>query len=574
MDLESIAGRIVLGRGKSGIVFLENINSQKPAAVKVFTGHTLADAVNYLFLGAPNPYGWNEDAVLCAFYRRKILEELAPIWTGQRLSVAQGLSLGWNAEFKAYQLEAEFINGLHAGLHHPLSGQRDGELSDLVDNIMLPLQEGLISSGFDGALWQAGKGNPTATGNFLLIKNTSFGNDGDKWVWIDIESGVSPLLPLSPKSFLFYLKKSRQHGTPLFDDVDMDKLRAYVATREDYLIQHIGSQRYVQLVENVDKLGTYQRAWKSLGRTERAISSQLNKGRISKEQAERYSRLPYLWYGKEIARGLAHSIGKLSDLPWEVFNKVTLVDYNTIISNMGRFVFSEENNSKAVQGFFKKRVEEWSERKQLSGAQAGYYFEQIDGQKTTPYFKDLMINASIKPIEHFVVPFAAAFMYIKGVLSSGESAAFVFFGGSAIRTLYTGFRMFCDNLGPSKDVETLSKIWNFAVDGFNMSIYLGPYDALKYGARKILDTERVIALICGIVPTAGNLAYPIQMMHSSSPSDREIGKFMLYYYFSKIGQNFPIIGGKDTRIEHLFNSIPDLIVRDRTSVYAKTQSSQ
>lgn len=563
MGLESISGEIELGRGKSGIVFLDNRYSENPAAVKIFTGNTLADAVNYFLLGAPNPYGWNEDAVLCAFYRREVLGELAPIWTGQRLSVAKALDVKLNEKLNAYQLAAEFIDGTHAGLHHQFSSQREGELGDLVNNIMAPLQEGLVSSGFDGALWQAGKGNPTATGNFLLRTNQDCSNGVDKWVWIDIESGVPPLLPLSPKPFLFYFKKSRQHGTPLFDDVDIDKLRIYVAARRGYLIQRIGEQRYAQLIENIDKLEYHQNAWKSIGRTESGINHNLKKGLIGQEQAEWYSKRPYLWYGREIVRCADYSIDKLSDLPWEVFNKVTLVDYKNVLKNVFRFIFSEEYSNAVVKRFFKNRVEEWKKRKQFSDAQKSYLFEQIDGKRTTPYFKDLMINASIKPFEYAGVPFIAALMCAEGVLSIEESAALVFFGGSIIRTLYTGGRILLDNMGPGKDVETLSKIWKFAADVYYTSVYLSLDDALKYGAKRMLNSERFIALICGLAPTLGNLAYPIQMMHSASFSDREVGKFMMHYYFSKIGENFPIIGGKDTRTEHLFNHIPDLIVRDR-----------
>jgi len=43
---------------------------------------------------------------------------------------------------------------------------------------MKPLQKRLIESGFDGLVWQAGKGNPVALNNFLLDNKRN-------WVWID-----------------------------------------------------------------------------------------------------------------------------------------------------------------------------------------------------------------------------------------------------------------------------------------------------------------------------------------------------------------------------------------------------
>src|SRR4030042_1997930 len=155
---------LILGEGRSGIVLRRG-----NAAIKVFTGgDSLTKLVNYFVFGAPGAYVWNEDAVWAAHYKREILSELVEHWFDDKLRVAKSYSVEWNDDFKAYELHTEFVDGRPASLHHPYSKPREGELSDLIDNIMKPLQERLIEAGFDGSVWQAGKGNPVASNNFLL----------------------------------------------------------------------------------------------------------------------------------------------------------------------------------------------------------------------------------------------------------------------------------------------------------------------------------------------------------------------------------------------------------------------
>ncbi len=108
----------MLGAERSGQVFL--IKPTKDAiARKIFTGDWLTNLVHYVFSGAPNPYIWNEDALVCAYYRRKIVGVLVRIWFGTQLTVADATDMGWHAELRAYQLDTEFIPGRPVALRHP-----------------------------------------------------------------------------------------------------------------------------------------------------------------------------------------------------------------------------------------------------------------------------------------------------------------------------------------------------------------------------------------------------------------------------------------------------------------------
>ena len=51
-----------VGRGRSANVFVTEGDSDERFAHKVFTPDSVGKLVFYLLNGAPNPYGWNEQA--------------------------------------------------------------------------------------------------------------------------------------------------------------------------------------------------------------------------------------------------------------------------------------------------------------------------------------------------------------------------------------------------------------------------------------------------------------------------------------------------------------------------------
>lgn len=149
---------------------------------------------------------------------------------------------------------------------------------------MLPLQKKLIQAGFDGLVWQAGKGNPVALNNFLLIDDSA--PDSYHFVWIDLESGVPALIPLNLLSlFSFYLPKSFKYGQALFDDVDNSKLKNYINTYKVPLEAQLGSSRYSTILDYIERLEYHQNRWKLMRRVDRSIQYQLKKGRLTEAQA-------------------------------------------------------------------------------------------------------------------------------------------------------------------------------------------------------------------------------------------------------------------------------------------------
>ena len=193
----------------------------------------------------------NLDAVECAKLRRNILKMLVPVWTVGEVEVAGAKTVIWNSVQITFELQTRFVRGRAASLDHSLRTDLDDEAVSLWRRTMPALRKHLEYAGFYGLLWQAGIGNPVALNNFLLESTigepqtgrTEAGNE--RWVWIDLESGVPAIFPISPKVFFQYsLAHWWRLGRPLFDDVDVSRLENYLQSNEEELQLALGDDAY------------------------------------------------------------------------------------------------------------------------------------------------------------------------------------------------------------------------------------------------------------------------------------------------------------------------------------------
>ena len=184
-------------------------------------------------------------------------------------------------------------------LRHPLAGVAATETAELVREVLHPLQGHLEAAGFDGLLWQAGRGNPVAAANFMRAEE----GDRARWVWIDAESGVPALFPLNPWYLLrTYLPLCVKHERPLFDDVDVPRLRAYVMESQKALTERLGERGVARLRADVDALEASQARWRSLPRHRRSVASYQATGKITREQARHYIDKPVRWLARLAGR--------------------------------------------------------------------------------------------------------------------------------------------------------------------------------------------------------------------------------------------------------------------------------
>ncbi len=516
----------LLGAGRSGQVFLV-ANQEGLLARKIFYTDKIASIIHYFFFGSPNPYVWNEDAIKCAFFRRQILSELVQFWFDDNLKVAEAIATSWNQEFKAYQMDTEFISGRHIALRQPCSHERIGELPALVSGIMLPLQKKLIAAGLDGLVWQAGKGTPTALNNFLLANDTP---GKYAFVWIDLESGVPALFALNPLAlFSFYLPKSIKYGRALFDDVDTDKLNRYINSHRAELAKKLGSQKCDDILENVFQLEYHQKKWKLMKRIDRSIQYQLKKGAINGQQAQWYAEHQLFWYGRELLKIIIKLVYKLFiDLPIAIINKLVKIPYLKFLYQLCKFISSHRYRSNIARNYLANRIESWRERKQLMNEEANSLLQQLKQESTSDYLNDFSVHLGIKifvkVIEYLLVPL----LYVLGLIDEFVFITWLIIGGPVYRTIYTSWR-----------------ILQAAVNEHEI-----PW----------------IAFCVGLIPTLGMLAYPCQIIYSAKGKKKKIAQFIIYDFFGRIGKKIPGWGGEDTQTEHFFNLFADRIAHRKTTL--------
>jgi hypothetical protein len=527
MDSEAHDGATELGRGRSGIVYRMRDAEGREIARKIFVGDAAAKLVHYVFFGAPNPYTWNEDAIRCALLRREIVGDLVEHWFGSALEVADGLEVGWHEETRSYMLDTRFVDGRPVALHHPFSADHEGQSRDLRKRIMRPLQARLAEAGLDGLVWQAGRGNPVAANNFLRVGVDPSGDS--RWAWIDLESGVPALIPINPLDLLlFYLPKSWRHRRPLFDDVEVKKLRAYVSRNRGSVEQSIGHSRCDELLRRIELLETHQQRWRQMRRAHRSIQYRLGKGEISPEEAEWYRARPLTWYARETRRALG---ALLRGALWGVRTLVRWVlglDYLGMARAVWLFVVSQKYRAQLAHALVASRIDRWEARGQLEAAEATNLRGALRHEGIGSYITDFGVHVGIKPaIKSFQWGVLPA-LFAAGVLGPVTSAVLLVFGGMIGRTAYT-----------------LGRIVQATLSG---------------------ERPPWVALVIGLLPVIGNAAYPVEIVYRGAEREGKLAGFILYDTTTTVGEMVPIWGGRDTGIEHRTNHLSDLVVRDRHPV--------
>jgi hypothetical protein len=511
-----------LGAGRSGQVFLIEVDDQ-PVARKIFSGDVLAAAVHLVLFGADNPYIWNEDVLQCAYHRRKILEPLVDYWFGKKLKIANAIAAKRDVELRQNHLDAAFIAGRSPALRQPLDVERSREVKELTETIMKPLQQRLVDAGLDGLVWQAGKGNPVALNNFLIVD----GPTGDRtFVWIDMESGVPALFPLNVLTlFTFYLPKCVQYRTFLFDDVDIKTLSNYVHEHSVDLQPKLGEERYRELWKNIQALGYHQRRWRSLNRLKRGVFSQAQQGKISDQSADRYLKYPILWFLHLLKQLMVKGSQKLLvDLPRAILEKILQIPYLRLIRNLFKLIFSKRYRTQVAQNYITDRIDAWSDRKQLTAAERDILMTRLDQESGTDYLSDFGVHLGMKVFVKIVEYGLLPLIYLAGYINELTLGIMILMGGALSRTIYTGFRIF----------------------------------------QAIVEGKEIpwLAFFIGMVPLMiGNIAYPCQMLYSASGKRGKVASFIVYDIFTRIGGWIPIWGGEDTLTEHYFNHSASNLLR-------------
>ena len=516
-----------LGAGMSGEVWLE----ERPAgdgpdrvASKLFVSAPLADAVHLLLSGAPNPYRYDEDAVRAALARRRVLRALVRAWLGDRLVVADGLDVAYDDEARAFRLDTEYAPGHPVRLLHPLRLEDPG-LDVLRREVLGPLQERAAEAGLDGVVWQAGRGNP------LGITNVLQGGDGPDgrpvFVLVDAESGVPALFPLDPRALLgFYLPRSWHHRRPLVDDVDVPRLRAHLAAHADDLRAALGAREWDRLGEEVDRLEHHQDRWRSRGRTERGVLAARTAGSLTADEAAWYRRRPLRWAARQAGRALTAAVVALTvTLPVAVARRLGRVEVGTALRRMGQFLTSQQYRTRVARDHVARRVEHWRDRGQLSDADADRLLAGLDDDGTSTFLTDFGAHLGLKATFQLLELTVFAALVAAGVLPLWVLAVLVALDGLLYRTAWT--------------------LWACAREA---------------AARR---PPPWVALLVGLAPLVGSLAFPAQIVHSAAGREELVARFVVVDLLTRLGARVPVWGGEDSLTEHVANRLGARLVTPR-----------
>ena len=504
-----------IGRGRSANVYVRDEDGRR-VAHKVFTPDSLSRLVFYALDGAPNPYGWNEHAIAAALARRQILTHLVEFWFDGRLALPATYGSAWNEQAQAYELRCEFIQGRHLPLRGP--GRSDDRLEDLVTGIMAPLQRHLEQAGFDGMVWQAGRGNPVAASNFML-------RDGDgppRWVWIDLESGVPALFSCSLRAQLrFYLPRCWQYRRPLFDDTNMPQLRSYLEERTEELENELGRKALEELSAAVDELEHRQLRWKSLARHERGIAAHRAQGRITESEARWYIEHRARWTLHLLVAAGAATIAHLRETFRRAWQRLRHLDPRRALARGWSFMTSQSYRTELSRSYVSRRLDAWEARGFLEPALVEQLHAELGRDASSAYIGDFGVHLMLKPFVKLLQWWIVPALFLLGTLDEWVVALVLVSGGAVARTSYT-----------------LGRLVQSALSGQPLPL---------------------IALGVGTLPVAGNTAFPAELIACSTGNARILARFIVYDSLAAIGRALSIWGGPDTLTEHRLNRLPDVV---------------
>jgi hypothetical protein len=519
-----------LGRGRSAVVWAERHPDGSETARKVFRPDRASRIVCGILQGARNPYSWSWDAVSAAVERRRILERLVPLWFGPRLRLPATRGATWNEEARAFELRAERIRGKHVPLVGPAGIPDPDPLEDLRRAILPPLQARLEAAGFDGLVWQAGRGNPVAAGNFLL---EDAGPGGFRWVWIDLESGVPALFALDPRAQIgFYLPKAARLRRPLFDDIDLPRLRAYLRRHGAGIERLHGAGVAADLARAADRLEVHQRRLLSLRRLDRSLRAAVASRRIGPEEARRYSTRPLRWYARLAVEGTTSALRRVASLAGRAIRGLLTLPLRRFARALGRFLTSQRYREILARRFVVGRLAAWRRRGFLAPTEGAALLRELREEETGAYVTDFVVHLTLKPFVKVLQWGVAPLLLLLGVTGGATTVVVILAGGAAVRTLYTAGRL---------------------------------VQAWARGRRRPW-----VALGVGALPVVGTLAYPMQLVAAGMGERDRLARFLLHDAFANLGRAIPVWGGADTLTEHLANRLPARFLPRRVAAASRS----
>ncbi len=626
----------VLGHGRAAEARLVEVTDEKGDTVicveKIFHPGLLTRSIYRAAYQTSFAYQHNADAIRACFYRRRVAAAIVEAMIPEA-RVARPLYVRWDEATQALVLASEFIEGrgivpqdvdpqmMRRWMSQRFSKdaalqpaqEKPEEIAELL-SLMTRLESLLIECGLTGSGWQVCKRAMVSTAN--LLKTDS------GYVVVDLESGIpSVLVPI------YVWQGIRLKSLPLFDDLDPDQLLNWLAANSNRLGAALGEGRLQQLRNDASSLIHHTADWKlsepAIGRQPWRLLTSDFRSRFRSQVTECWQRCDIIddaaaaelrsskrfftrstfllglipgKAGRFLQRVHANAACRNQVRRWILdgeFRQATCSRYAANISAQWRsaervapdsqhesispgflvnsvlaritpamlhrwivdpdfrkaqltsaFLFCVSGRFQSEYGrmMIRSRIESWQRQHRLSDAAAKILTNQLNSAAIEEYVKGFGLHVGLKLLLPIVMTLKVG--GAAASLASGNPFYFLFMLMlvPVLRTCVTIWRMLASRQ---------------SVAGFRQ------------------------AIIVGLLPVVGSLAFPVQMSARFS----ELSLFLMRDFASRLGCSLPIYGGKDSRTELMAIKLVNLVAEgldlwlsitksQRTGTAVETDSSR
>ena len=460
--------------------------------------------------------------------------------------------------------------------------EAESEIDQLI-RLMHGLEETLAHCGLIGSGWQVSPGALVSTANLLRTKSVKHQKDSKQYTIIDLESGIPAVLV--PR---YVIAGARRGIMPMFEDIDATQLRGWLRESERLLTFRIGPAALRQLESDVHRLIEHTQRWKA---SEVALSRRpwrflttsgveayqqetfrrwRQTGVVDDQTAEELCSRPFfaalLWWlgclptslGKRVQRLVGNQRSRFSakqflrdrdirrlrlqaytrkcQARWQAAKRIPSTESLSIAAVMKHRIlqsttfprwhrwivdpdhrrlcrrqmllamFSSRYQSWLGKQHMEASITKWQDRQRITAAEAQGLRQSLHGEHVRVYARGFGMHLGLKAIGPMLGP-----------AKLGGLAAYI--AGGSVWFLLIPFA-----LTPMlRSLITMASLWSMR----NMRV------------------PHAEALIVGLLPTVGTLAFPLQMF----TSHRDLSIFLIRDAAARLGRHLPIYGGPDSRTE-------------------------
>lgn len=591
----------VLGAGRAAearLVVATTADGQSETCVeKLFAPGILTRLIYRFCFQAAFAYQSNQDAILAAFYRRRVAWALCKALLPE-VGVARPLYVRWDKQSKALVLASEWIRGRgiipqpvdrrmirrflrnRTGRDQENDAPPPEEIQELL-TVMQRMEQMFLDSGLVGTGWQVCRRAIVSTANLLRTPGG--------YVSIDLESGIPAMLVST-----YVTTGIRLRSVPLFDDLDPVKLNRWLEENRNRLADRLDFKQLEQLEADARQLIEYTDRWKEsepaiFRRPMRLVTNRFRS--LYRQRIMNSWSLQEIW-DRDYEQAFRAKDQRLlsSGLYWLGWIPGTLgrfaqryLSNQRVRSATSRWVSNRRFRKRAWQSYTGRLLRKWQAAGRLSE----------DRSKTTKiswiqFFGHRLLAASMPAKLHrFLVDSQIRQNWMVKIALLIVSPRFQMdYGRSIIKKRIHSWRR-SERLTEKEEKTLLEQLDHPAIEeylrGFGLHLGLkflfplilslkaaGAAASLASGdplyflvmlmllplLRTIVTVWRKMAtgrpwldfrdaLVVGLLPSVGSLAFPVQMYSTCS----NLSMFLIRDFAAQVGRWLPIYGGKDSRTE-------------------------